>query len=88
MQIAAKELTAISEHVWRIREEKQDQFGEIGVHDDCVNYWISKGKPECRICRNYIISHSRKTNNKMLQCERGVCYFYRPKKRRTNNGND
>lgn len=78
----------IEEWVQQNRAEKREQFGEIGLHDDCVNFRMAMGKPTCLACIDYKKGHGRTTKNTILQCEMGMCYFYEPKRKENNDGND
>ncbi len=76
----------IEEWVQQSREEKRELFGEIGLHDDCLHYGTLNGKPFCNACEfwNDHRRHSRK--DQILQCEKRMCYFYKPKGK--DDGND
>ena len=78
----------INEWVQQNRKEKLELFGEIGLHEDCVNFSKLSGKPLCHACTYYTDGHKIVQRNTVLQCEKKVCYFYEPKRKENNDGND
>lgn len=81
-----EEKMIIEEWVQKNREEKRELFGEVGLHDNCQNFKILNGAPFCNACSYWKDSknaNSRKA--KILQCEKGMCYFYEPKRKEDSN---
>lgn len=63
------------EYVKQSREELRQMFGEVGVKKDCKHYEVDLQKQnDCAVC---VKQHDSKLS--WLQCECGVCYFYRKK---------
>lgn len=60
----------IEEYVQKSREEIRQRFGEVGLKEDCKNYIPGKG---CMTCGCHDTG-----KHKYMQCELGVCYFYKP----------
>lgn len=69
------------EYVEHIREQMRKRFGEVGKKDDCVHITTANGHPYCKAC-----SYWKDGNNcrkaKKLQCEKDVCYFYKPRRKK------
>ena len=59
----------IEEYVRESREEIRQQFGEVGVKEDCVNYVPGN---RCMACGNHDTGR-----RSFMQCELGICYFYK-----------
>ena len=78
----------IEEWVQQNREEKRELFGEIGLHDDCINYRPVNGHSFCNACICFDDKQKQTRKMNILQCERRMCYFYEPKKKGTEDGND
>ena len=64
---------SIEEYVKQSREEHRENFGTLEVKKDCVHYTMRRGKDYCLCC-----VHNHEKNGR-LQCDCGVCYFYKPK---------
>ena len=65
------------------RKEKRRQFGEVGLHCDCVHYEERNGEPFCNVCGN--ATDAKKHPLDKLQCEMSVCFFYEPKRKENND---
>ena len=78
----------IEEWVQTSREEKRQAFGEIELHDDCVHYGTLNKKPFCNACTCWSDMYRHPRKEQILQCEKAVCYFYEPKKKGIDDGND
>lgn len=62
------------------REEIRQAFGDVGIHHDCAYYDVVEGKPFCKVCSNYYDDYKYMRSMCILQCEKNVCYFYKPRK--------
>lgn len=71
------------EYVQQSREQKRDQFGEVGKKDDCVHITAQNGHLFCEAC-SYWKDGNNSRKAKKLQCEKGVCYFYKPRRKKGN----
>jgi hypothetical protein len=50
------------------------------LHGDCVYYGTLGGVPFCDVCKEQLIRHYRNAPDEhILQCQKGICYFYEPK---------
>lgn len=58
------------------REEKRQQFGEVGLKEECSHFRENNGVPFCVVCGNWINNKERNKKTPFLQCEKNVCYFY------------
>lgn len=77
----------IEEWAKQNRAEKRELFGELGLHDDCQYYRKLNGKPFCNVC-DYLKDGHNSRKGKVMPCEKKMCYFYEPKKKGTEDGND
>lgn len=77
----------VEEWVQTSREEKRQLFGEVGLHKDCTHYGTAFGTPVCNACSYWKDAHNSRAAQ-IMQCEKDVCYFYEPKRKENNDGND
>ena len=63
---------SIEEYVQKSREEMRKKFGKVEMKTDC-RYYAETMRREFD-CSILVLSGDRER----LQCECGVCYFYRP----------
>lgn len=69
----------VEEYVKQSREELRQMFGEVGLKEDCERLMPGRG---CMTC-----SPHNTGRHAYQQCELGVCYFYKPEKRKEGNEN-
>lgn len=74
-------------YVKQSRAKKRAEFGEIGVHEDCVHYGLANGKPYCKCCTYWTDGHNYTRRKCILRCQKGVCYHYEPKRKENSNEN-
>lgn len=65
---------SIEEYVQKSREEMRQKFGKVEMKTDCKYYTENlRKKNDCSI----LVLNGDRVRER-LQCECGVCYFYRP----------
>ena len=75
----------IEEWVQQNRAEKRQIFGEVGLHDDCQNYGKVNGAQFCKVCNYWDDGHKHNRDQKILECEKNMCYFYEPERKESAN---
>jgi len=71
------------EYVKQSREQLRQRFGETGVKYDCANYDKVNGINYCKAC-----STEQRRRSNFLNCQICVCYFYEPKGKESDDGNE
>ena len=66
----------IEKKIKSIRAEQRQRFGNVGLKPECENFYYLAGKSTCRTCIPVYTTYGKRLG---LQCEHGVCYFYKSK---------